>query len=71
MLHTVKIIICFRDLREDATDDLLQAYYERYCEKLACPDEEPTFQELQEDYRISLQIVAIQVYIFFFSLTIY
>lgn len=56
-----KIIIFFRDLREDVTDDLLKAYYERYCEKLACPDEEPTFQELQEDYRISLQIAAIQV----------
>ena len=33
-----KIIIFFRDLREDVTDDLLKAYYERYCEKLACPD---------------------------------
>ena len=54
------MLIIFRDLRDEATDDLLKAYHVMYCQKLACSDEEPSFQDLKEDYRISLQFAVIQ-----------
>ena len=40
----------------------MKVYHETYCEKLGIPDEEPTFEELKDDYRISLQFTALQVF---------